>query len=200
MPMGGKMSDDRHMLIKVRKVDREEADRIRAQVTACFLQWVMSVKKRMDPATWLNVGGPEGESFVEALAIGGAHPLLEHWQATRKALGNPPPPLTEIRARRLAVLLAVALKRAGYGNRSMEDARRFAAQQMGRAGVFAKPPTAGAIAHWQERQQALSPWDEQLVATALASCGVEAPHRLAHFFVGLAHYASNPTAVAVRDP
>ena len=198
--MGRNMSDDRHMLIKVRKVDREEADRIRARVTALFLQWVMSIKGRMDPATWRNIGGPEAESFLEALAIGRTHPLLDYWQATRKALGHPPPALTEIRARRFAILLAVALNRAGYADGSMEEARHFAAKQMGRAGVFAKPPTATAIKRWQQRQQALSPWDEQLIATALASCGVEAPHRLALFFVGLAHYASNPTAVVVRDP
>jgi hypothetical protein len=188
------MSDDRHMRIMVRKVDQEEADRIRMQITAFFLQWVMSIKEGMDPASWLNIGGPEAESFLEALAIGGAHPLLEHWQRTRKTLGNPPPALTEIHA----ILLAVALKRAGYG--SMEQAREFAAQQMKRAGVFAKKPTAKTIENWQARQQALSPWDEQIVATALASCGVQAPHRLALFFVGLAHYVSNPTAVAPRDP
>jgi hypothetical protein len=193
------MSDDRHMRIMVRRVEREEADRISTGNAMIFLCWVLSLKGFFDPAKWLNVGGPDAESFLEALAIGGTHPLLEHWLRTRKALGHPPPTLSAIRARRLTILLAVALKRAGHYD-SIEEAREFAAKQMKRAGVFTKSLTGTTVRKWDERQQGFSPWDEQLLATALASCGVEAKHQLVHFFVGLAHYANNPTAHAVRDP
>jgi hypothetical protein len=187
----------RPLQIAIRRgLDKEAVDRTREESVHHLLWWLLSnLKAKLDPAQQRNLGLPEIEAFFEALVSGGEHPALKGWES-RKG-GHPPPAAHEWRARRLIVLLSVALKRSGW-NRSMEETREFAAKEATRAEVFAEVVTAKAIRKWEERQPALTPADEQLLATAIACCGVNAPHNLAKYFIGLAHFVHNPSAMVVR--
>jgi hypothetical protein len=79
-------------------------------------------------------------------------------------------------------------------------ARKFAARELEHAGVFTAAPSPRAIQHWQtEQPPPLNPADEQLLGTAIAVCGVHQPHRLARYFIGLAHLVHNPTAKVVHE-
>jgi hypothetical protein len=148
------MTDDRTHVIMIRKLDgKAEADRVRADIVKCFLGWVVhGLKQHLDPAKQRNIGLPEAEVFVEALVKGGTHPLLEEWKQNKHA-NRPAPSKYELQARRYVLLLVTALERAGF---SKDAAHRYAAREMGRVHVFTKAPTAGAIAHWQERPNAPS--------------------------------------------
>jgi hypothetical protein len=187
---------DREYRYAVLKVEGAEADRLRSNIVIALLTEIAArLKNELDPAAWLNGGWPELEAFTEALRSGGVHPALLAWQQTKDAAGRPAPLQREIYARRLAVLLCVALERAGLNKRA---ARRFAARQLEDAGVFAKPPTHRAIEHWQQSEPTLTPDRELLVATGFATAGGD-PRRLAMYFIGLANLALNPTAIAVRE-
>jgi hypothetical protein len=137
----------------------------------------------------------EFESFVVALLGGGSHPALEAWLTRRK--GAPPADIGALRSRRLIMLMATALERAGM---SAAEARRVAAKEATMAAIFpGEAVTAKAVEHWLERSPELTPADEQLIANAIASAGTAAKHRLALYFIGLAHFASNPS-IAVMLP
>ena len=166
------MTDDRTLTIMVRKLDgKADADRTRANLVKFFLSWVVNeLKQHMDAAAQLNIGLPEVEAFLEALVSGGQHPALQEWEEHKG--GHPAPASHELRARRLIILLAVALERAGWQKGA---AHRFAAREATRAHVFASATTHKAIEHWQERQPELTPADEQMLATAIASCGLDQP-------------------------
>jgi hypothetical protein len=188
---------NQHFTVMVRKVDKDDSEMTRAKIVEQFLWWVViGLKKHTDAATWLNMGGPQVEAFIEALSTGGTHPFLRTWEERKAMAGRPPPPEHELRARRLVVLMCMALERAGLNKRA---ARRFAAKELAHSGVFANAPSHKTIEHWQERQPPLTPADEQLVATGIACCGLKEHRRLAIYFIGLAHFAHNPTAVVVRE-
>jgi hypothetical protein len=191
------MIDDRTHVVMIRELEgKAEADRLRADIVKGFLEWVVyGLKQHLDPAKARNIGLPEAEAFVEALVSGGTHPLLQEWQQNKPA-NRPTVSKHELQARRYELLLVIALERAGFGK---EAAHKYAAREMERADVFTKVPTAGAIAHWQERMTPLEPKEEQQLGTAIAVCGLD-PRRLALFFLGLVHAALNPTAHFVYAP
>jgi hypothetical protein len=182
--------------IAVRSVDSDEAHALRADTVRLVLrEHVRGLKENLDPARWLNSGWAEVESFVEALCSGGMHPALIDWEADKDRAGHPAPSSRELYVRRLAVLMAIGLNRIGLSGR---NARRFAADELARAGVFDSAPTAKRIEHWQARYfPALDTGAELLLATGIATAGRD-PHKLALYFIGLSHVATNPTAVVVK--
>jgi hypothetical protein len=182
--------------IAVRSVDADEAHTLRADTVRLVLrEHVRGLKGKLDPESWINGGWAEVESFVEDLCSGGMHPALVDWEADKDRAGHPAPSSRELYARRLAVLMAIGLNRIGLSGR---NARRFAASELARAGVFDSAPTAKRIEHWQARYfPALDSGAELLLATGIATAGRDA-HKLALYFIGLSHIATNPTAVAVK--
>jgi hypothetical protein len=195
--MSDKTETDRNNIIAVRKFkSKADADELREQLVAHFMYSVIDAfKQKADLSTRVNSGAVEFEGFVAALMGGGTHPLLERWQRQRK--GTPAADERELRARRLIVLMTIALERTGL---SMAEARRFAAKETTVAGVFpGETITAKAVEHWAERQDELTPRDEQLVATSIACCGLHAQRRLALYFIGLAHFSHNPSVAIVRE-
>jgi hypothetical protein len=195
------MTDDdpRNNIIQVRKFkNKADADAVRERTLQHFVYRVIdTLKKQTGLTEQVNSGLLEFESFIEALEGGGSHPKLETWLQRRK--GTPPADARELRARRLIVLMTIALERTSMP-RSMAEARRFAAKETNAAHVFpGETITAKAIEHWHDRQPELTRWDEQLVATAIASIGMGAPRRLATYFVGLAHFAHNPSVTIVME-
>ena len=100
-----------NFVVAVRQLGKEEAD---ATIVHYLLRRVVTdLKARLDPASFLNCGWNELEAFVDALLGGGMHPALTEWETTKDGAGRPLPSTREQYARRLALLLCVALERAG---------------------------------------------------------------------------------------
>jgi hypothetical protein len=115
-------------------LDKSTIEQTREEIVQHFLWWVTTgLKENLDLAKQHAIGLPEVEAFLEALVVGGSHPALEKWQDSKQ--GCPPPSGHLWRARRLIVLLAVALHRTGWG--SKEAAQEFAAREATRTEVFA---------------------------------------------------------------
>jgi hypothetical protein len=182
-----------------RKVAQDEADKIRADTVRLVLSEALAgLKVRLDARGWLNGGWAEVADFVEALCKGGMHPALIEWQADKDCAGHPALPSRELYARRLAVLMYVALERVEAFDRKI-DARNFVAKKLADTGVLDSAPTAKVIEHWQQQVlPSLTPREEILVATGIATAGRDS-ERLAVYFLGLWHVAKNPTATIVHD-
>jgi hypothetical protein len=178
----------------VREVDREQADKTRAEIVRYLLQQTIArLKTELDPASWVNTGWAELESFIEALHSGGLHAALQEWEAAKG--GHPKPLSRERYARHLVVLLCKALERAKYNKRK---ARKFAARELAAARVFDSAPSHRTIEYWQEEEPELTHGDEMLIATGFATSNGH-PDRLAIYFIGLCHLTLNPTAVVIRE-
>ena len=183
------------MAFAVRKVDAAESDRIRTEIVRLILQQMVSgLRARLDPVAWVSAGYIELESFVHALCNGEMHPALAAWEADKAPPGRRAPSTREFYARRVAVLLCEALERAGY---SPGAARKFAATEIGAAGVFDRRISDRVLERWQAQERPLMPGDELLVATGFAAAGGQ-PARIAIYFIGLCHLAMNPTVAAIR--
>jgi hypothetical protein len=193
------MSDQaRNNLVMVRKFkNKDDADAARDRNLQHFCYWLIDNFKQVnDVPAQVNSCFLEFEAFFNAVMGRGTHPTLERCFAER-GQGKPPAGPGELRARRLITLIAVALHRNNTGM-SMAEARRIAAREANNACVFpGETITAKSIEHWEERQPELTPHDEQLVSTAIATA--EAKHRLALYFVGLAHFAHNPSVAVVQE-
>ena len=182
------------IVIYPRKFDKEQGDEVRGlRAAECFRRLLTAARAELDDVNWRHLGLNEAEAALEAWSSGGRHGFFETWERRRGEFGRnrPAPGLTELRARRIVVLMCVALERAGGFSR--RQARKFAAKELASKGVFERAPSHRAIEHWQLEQSArLTPQEEQFVATGIASCGARQPHRLAMYFIGLAHLVSNP--------
>jgi hypothetical protein len=186
------MEDVTNAKIAIRRFqNQDDADDMRVRVLETFLLGVSKVLKQTDLKTQVNAGILEYESFLDAFLGGGSHPALERWLERRK--GAPAGDTGELRARRLIVLMTIALERAGL---SMAAARRMAAKEVTAAAVFPGDNISSkTIEHWHERMPGLTPRDETLLSIAITTAGTEAKRRIALYFVGLAHYAHNPSVV-----
>jgi hypothetical protein len=180
--------------------EEEISNRRAERAELCLWQLLLAAKQQTDPATWLNLGLLEAEAYLEAVHDGTRHPLItahEQRAATRRH-SHPPPPANEMLARRLVVLALIALRRAGARK---ETACRRVNAELKRVPLFAQAPSAGALDHWERRlSPPLTPADEILLARGLTRCGIGDLGSLAAYFLGMAHVAFNPSAVAVRQP
>jgi hypothetical protein len=148
------------------------------------------LKERTGVDAWAAHGLLDVEEFLESLETGHPHPVLEAWQNRKSEAGNRPPPTSrEQHARRLAVLACEALDREGFGTDLA--CRRFVAQQLATAKIFARAPTAEALRNWRRSQVLpLTPQDQTVIATA-RQAGTK-PEQLVRYFVGLMHQAHTP--------
>ena len=183
------------------KIDsKENADRLRGlRAGAVLWELLTAAKAQLDVVDWYSQGLAEAEAVLEAWQTGGQHGFFDLWEERKGTIGaNRPPPATHEReARRMVLLMCLALERSGLGR---EAARKAAARALEPAGVFAKPPTHRVIEHWQDDQPLrLTPRDEMLLAMALGTAGIEDPQRIARQFIGLAHLVFNPAARVVRE-
>jgi hypothetical protein len=187
------------LVIPGRIDDRDDLERARGlRAAACFWQMLAAAKTQLDAVDWYAFGLAEVEAALEAWQTGGHHGFFRIWQERKATVGGnrPAPPAHELRARRMVILFCIALERGGLNRRA---ARKFAARELERAGVFAAAPSHHTIEHWQREQPPLTAADEQMLATAIACCGISQPHHLARYFVGLAHLVHNPTAKVVHE-
>jgi hypothetical protein len=176
------------------KVAREDIHEARALLARkCLWELVAAAKQQVDVATWCKEGGLEAEDLLDAIERGRPHPLLRLWEE-RKAANRPAPSRRELHARRLVVLLCIALARAGLGKRqARQQVSRLLASQ---SGLFSQPPSDYALERWQRAGPALTPGDECAIANAMATGG---PREIKAYFVGLLHFALNPLAKIVHD-
>ena len=154
--------------------------------------WVMinAVKERTDPSDWGRMGLFEVVDLAHALKRGGEQPALKLWQNCKSGTCRPGPGLQERRARRLAVLLCIALAQLGL---SKSEARRTAAEALAKTWLFARAPTVGALKHWQERMEPpiLTAEDERALARAKACCGNDRQCLVNHF-IALVQFSPSP--------
>jgi hypothetical protein len=173
---------------------RTDAARARL-ASSCLSRLMRAAKLQMNVINWRRVGGLELEDFANALACGGPHPLLLQWERDKGLTKHPAPGLREAHARRLAVLLCLALRQA-----NINKAREWAAKALAEANVFATPPSDTALKHWEQRlEPPLAPEDEQVLATALARCGRD-PKALGRYFAGLIRFARDPFLQIIGGP
>jgi hypothetical protein len=185
------------LVIPGRIEDKDDADRARGlRAAACLWQLLAAAKAQLSAVDWHALGLQEAEAALEAWERGGHHGFFRVWEERKATTGRPAPSPTELRARRMVILLCITFERSGLNRRA---ARKFAARELERAGVFATPPLHRTIERWQAEQPPLTSADEQLLATAIAVCGIGQPHRLARYFVGLAHLVHNPAAKVVHE-
>jgi hypothetical protein len=153
--------------------------------------WVVinAVKQQTEPSVWIKMGLFDLIDLADALNRGGEHPALKLWLERKSGTNRPAPSLQEKRARRLAVLLCIALHGVGL---SKPNARQTAAKALAETGLFARGPTVGSLRHWEARMAPplLTPEDERAIARATASCGND-PQRLVNHFMGLVQLLPN---------
>jgi hypothetical protein len=163
------------------------SEEARGQLTlACLLQLTIAAKKQTDVVTWRRAGGFELEDFVDALERGGRHPLLQKWEKRKaeNASDRLSPTMRGMHARRLAVLMSMALQRTKVMGAT--KARRRAAEALAEIDVFATPVT---VKHWEQRlDPPFAEEDERVIANALARCG-ENTQALTDHFIGLVQFA-----------
>lgn len=113
-------------------------ERRRAGHTLSALWWMINaVKERTDPSDWGRMGLFEVVDLAHALKRGGEQPVLKLWQNCKSGTHRPAPGLQERRARRLAVLLCIALEQVGL---LKSDARRTAAKALAKIGYLLVRP------------------------------------------------------------
>ena len=184
---------------------KADADRVRGlRAAECLTRLLATAKRELvekAPNTlsvnYYALGLGEAEAAMEAWRIGGKHPFFDIHRE-RVASNRPAPSSTELAARRMVLLLCVALERIGFGP---GEARKIAAKEVDTAGVFADTLTHRVIEHWQhDHPLVLNPGLEQFLATAIAVCGYHAPHKLALFFIGHCHLVHNPAPQVTFEP
>jgi hypothetical protein len=120
---------------------------------------------------------------------------LRSWEERKatEAANRPAPSRRELHARRLVVLLCIALE-PGLGKRqARQQVSRLLASE---SGLFAQPPSDHALERWQRAGPALTPEDECVIANAMAKGG---PREIKAYFVGLLHFALIPFAKIVLE-
>jgi hypothetical protein len=179
------------------KVAREDIQEARALLARKFLwELLAAAKQQVDVATWCKEGGLEAEDLLDAIDSGRPHPWLRSWEERKAtvAANRPAPSRRELHARRLVVLLCIALERAGLDKQqARKQVSRLLASQ---PGLFSHPPSDHALEHWQRAGPALMPEDETVIANAMAKGG---PRQIKAYFVGLLHFALNPLAKIVLE-
>ena len=179
---------------KVARKDIEKAHALLAR--KCLWELLAAAKLQVDVARWCKEGGLEAEDLLDAIDIGRPHPLLRSWEERKAtvAANRPAPSQRELHARRLVVLLCIALERAGLGKRkARQQVSRLLAPQ---SGLFAQPPSDHALERWQRAGPALTPEDQCVIANAMAKGG---PPEIKAYFVRLLHFALNPFAKIVLE-
>ena len=189
--------------------NKDDAERTRGlRAAECFDRMLAIAKDELASkapnaltVNWYALGMGEAEAAMRAWHQGAKHPFFEIWEGRRGTTGShrSPPSSTELEARRMTLLLCVALERVSF-NGNMQAARECAARALDRVGLFARPPSAATIEHWQrDYPLTLDARAEQTLAWCIAACG-PAPHKICSFFTGLAHLVFNPAPQVTFEP
>lgn len=164
----------------------------------CFRHMLDAAKEQIDGAQAYAHGLGDAEAVLQAWAHGTRHPFFQIWQQRQATQKRPGPTATELEARRMVLLMCVALERTGF-SKVQRELHKFAAGALRGTSLFARPPTHRTIEHWAEQPLQLGPKDEQLLATCVAICGHKDPNKVALFFISLAHLVHDPAATVLIE-
>ena len=193
------MKAPKFQIIPSKITDPQEAERLRGMKAGqCFRHLLDAAKGQIDYAQGYAHGLGEAEAVLHAWDRGTDHPFFRIWQQRRAAQKRSGPTATELEARRMVLLMCVALERVGF-SKVQRKLHKFAAEVLRGTSLFARPPTHRTIEHWAEEPVQLGPKDEQLLATCVAICGHHDPHKIALFFVSLAHLVHDPAVTVLIE-
>jgi hypothetical protein len=167
----------------------EDRDQARGLAALNFLRHLLAAaEQQLDVVTWRRQGGPEAEDFLHAVESGGQHWVLRRWETLKATVaGNRPVAgLLDRNTRRMAILLAESLVRAGLGK---DAARKRTAEAVK---SLLPETTKRTIKYWQGNYL-IQVEDEGLIAQAIERQGHD-PDRLVGHFVGLIQWVDNPLA------
>jgi hypothetical protein len=169
---------------------------------ACLWTALDELQKQRGLIAWRELGGLDAQDLLHALETGGTHPLLRKWEELKAgpARNRPPPGASEQAARRLIVLLRVALERTGLSKTAARKHIASALQKYGRQiGLPPLPLKADeALRHWErdlkppvERMR-----DDRLVLEP-QRCGKNRAQLTKHF-LGFVEFARKPLPAGAR--
>jgi hypothetical protein len=169
---------------------------------ACLWTALDELQKQRGLMAWREVGSLDAQDLLHALETGGTHPLLRKWEELKAgpARNRPPPGASEQAARRLIVLLRVALQRTGLSKTAARKHIASALQKYGRQiGLPPLPLKADeALRHWErDLKPPLGLQDEAVIAHALDRCGKNRAQLTKHF-LGLVEFARKPLPAGAR--
>jgi hypothetical protein len=173
-------------------------DEARALRALACLWTALDELQKGNPIAWREAGGFDAQDLLRALETGGAHPLLRKWEELKAgpARNRPPPGASEQAARRLIVLLRVALERTGLSKAAARKHIASALQKYGRQiGLSSATET---LRHWErDLKPPLGPQDEAAIAHALDRCGKNRALLVKHF-LGFVEFARKPLPAGAR--
>ena len=193
------MKTPKFMVIPSGIADPKVAECLRGLKAAqCFQHMLDAAKEQIDTAQAYAHGLGEAGAVLQAWMRGTQHPFFQIWQQRQATQKRPGPTATEAEARRMVLLMCVALERVGF-SKVQRKLHKFAAGALRGTTLFARSPTYRTIEHWAEVPLQLGPKDEQLLATCVAICGHKDPNKVALFFISLAHLVHDPAATVMIE-
>jgi hypothetical protein len=174
-------------------------DEARALRALACLWTALDELQKGNPIAWREAGGFDAQDLLRALETGGAHPLLRKWEELKAgpARNRPPPGASEQTARRLIVLLRVALERTGLSKAAARKHIASAHQKYGRQ-IGLSSATDETLRHWErDLKPPLGPQDEAAIAHALDRCGKNRALLVKHF-LGFVEFARKPLPAGAR--
>ena len=193
------MKAPKFQIIPRKITDRQVAECLRGLKAAqCFRHLLDAAREQIDYAQGYAHGLGEAEAVLQAWERGTQHPFFRIWQERQATQKRPGPTATELEARRMVMLMCVALERVGF-SKVQRKLHKFAAGALRGTSLFARPPTHRTIEHWAEEPLRLNPLDEQLLAACIAVCGRGAADKIALFFISLAHLVHDPAATVLIE-
>jgi hypothetical protein len=186
------------IIVKPTKLkDPKQEDKARGLRAGMFLwKCVAAAKGQMSPPAFAAAGGLEAEAALVAWDEGRQHGFFDpvYDERKRTAASTTAPAPHEAQARRYVLCLVQALRDAGM---KPGKARKFAAEELAKAGVFANAPSPKAIENWQLRQRELGPEEKLLIAKVYGQRGRDYA-AIAESFIGLAATVHNVAPKVAR--
>jgi hypothetical protein len=174
-------------------------DEARALRALACLWTALDELQKGNPIAWREAGGFDAQDLLRALETGGAHPLLRKWEELKAgpASNRPPPGASAQAARRLIVLLRVALERTGLSKAAARKHIASAPQKYGQQ-IGLSSATDETLRHWErDLKPALGRQDEAVIKQALDRCGKDRAELTRHF-LGLVEFARKPLPAGAR--
>ena len=193
------MKAPKFQIIPSKITDPQVAECLRGLKAAqCFRHLLDAAKEQIDYAQGYAHGLGEAEAVLQAWERGTQHPFFRIWQQRRATQKRSGPTATELEARRMVLLMCVALERVGF-SKVQRKLHKFAAGALRGTNLFARPPTHRTIEHWAEEPLQLTRWTSSCWRPVSPFVGVEHRTRSRCFSSALAHLVHDPAATVLIE-
>ena len=176
------MKAPKFQIIPSKITDPQVAECLRGLKAAqCFRHLLDAAKEQIDYAKVMRTVWVRRRPFYR---LGSAAPSIRssgYGNSARPPRSAQDRQRPNLEARRMVLLMCVALERVGF-SKVQRKLHKFAAGALRGTTLFARSPTYRTIEHWAEEPLQLGPLDEQLLAACIAVCGHEAPDKIALVF------------------